>query len=147
MNEHPLALEKKRKQQWKKISSGNVPPPSMSPWWCGWHARRPLVKCDGRRASESARGSQWSWRPKGPQQQQLESQHGPKGGAQEGPAPTVRIIFLLDEATVSLGHYNHSGNDIEWMYKLLKTLKRGLKDKKQKWQDHWTGTATDKLKL
>lgn len=63
------------------------------------------MKCDGRSASESARGSQGSGRQQEPQQQQLESEHWPNAGAQEGPAPTVRIIFLLDEATVSLGHY------------------------------------------
>lgn len=49
----------------------------------------PFVKCDSRCASKSARGSQGSRRQQEPQQQQLESKHWPKAGAQEGPASTV----------------------------------------------------------
>lgn len=69
-----------------------------------WRVFCPLVKCDGQCASASARGSQGLWRWQEQQQQQLEPKQWPKARAQQGPASTVRIIFLLDEATVSFGH-------------------------------------------
>lgn len=80
----------------------------LRPGWSGGRVFWPLVKGEGQCASASARGSQGLWRWQEPQQQQLEPKYRPKARAQQGPASTVRIIFLLDAATVSLGHYNRS---------------------------------------